>query len=59
MKLFYEENKQAARELVAKQILDCWEYAQIEEYWYALGYDIFFVTSVIKPMFINCGAKTK
>ena len=52
-KKFYEINKDKARDLVAKQIIDCWSYEDIRNYWYSLGYDIFFINSVIKPYFVN------
>lgn len=52
---FYEqpENRDKARELIAKLIFDEWTDDEIKEYFYSLGCSIFFVRSIVNPFFIN------
>ena len=53
MKKFYELNKDKAKALIARQILDGWTHKEVKDYWYSLGYDIFFIQSIVNPFFIN------
>lgn len=52
-KLFYEEHKDKARDLIADMIKYNWTHGQVKEYFYALDYNIFFIQSVVNPFFIN------
>lgn len=52
-KMFYELYPDKAKELITSQIVDGWLYQEIKDYFYALGYDIFFIQSIVNPFFIN------
>ena len=50
---FYNANPDKARELIAKQIADGWEYEDIVKYFESLGYDAIFIGTIVNPFFIN------
>lgn len=56
MNKYYEENKDKAEEIIKQFVLDKWKDKEILEYWDKLGYDVFFVNSVVKPYIQKCRA---
>jgi hypothetical protein len=51
--MYYDDNKQQAKELIGSLIIDGWTQTEIEDYFMCLGHDLFFLQEVVKPFFIN------
>lgn len=53
MKLFYIDKLDKAKLLTAEMIVDGWTKDELIEYWTILGYDQFFINTIVSPFFIN------
>lgn len=53
VRAFYEAHTDKAKALVAQQILEGWTFEECRQYFFALGYDYFFVQAIVNPLFIN------
>lgn len=51
--MFYELNKDKAQQLVEQQKFDGWSLEDVKNYWYSLGYDVFFVRGTIIKFYNN------
>jgi len=53
MKAYYEDYPEQAKQLVLRQLADGWTVVAIMDYFQCLGYDYFFVKSIIPPELLN------